>query len=320
MAIYTFGSGTLWGVRTDIANATPVRFGALQEVSLEFSATNKTLYGQYQFPLAVARGTGKITGKAKFGQISGSLYAGLFFGITPATGQSTTSNNEAATVPSQASLTTSATTSAGSAVLTFTSTTGVSVGQTVSGTNIPTGASVLSFTSTTVTISGNVQTGGVASGATITFGPTFAPANSATFVGDLGVIYSATGLPLTKVASAPSQGQYAVNSSTGSYTFAAADAGTAVLVSYTYGIAATGQKIVVPNQLLGVQPVFQTTLETLYNGQNGLKKAVLTLNACVSSKLSAPTKQDDFSIPEMDFDAFADAAGNLFSWSFSEAS
>lgn len=250
MAIYSFGSGTLWGTRTDTANATPVKFGALQNITVEFSATNKQLYGQYQFPLAVARGQGKMTGKAKLGQIQGRLFSDLYFGGTLQTGQVTTANGEAVTAAASVSV-----------------------------------------------------------------------ANAASFVADLGVVNAATGLPLTKVASGPATGQYSV-STAGVYAFNAADvtAGLSLLISYTYGVAGSGQKLVMGNALLGVQPVFQVALETTYNGPSGLKKAVLTLNACVSSKLSLALKNDDFTVPELDFDAFADAAGNLFTWSFSEAS
>ena len=252
MAIYVFGSGTLWGTRSDVSNATPQKFGAMHDVSLEFSSTPKMLYGQNQFPLAVARGTGKITGKAKFAQIQGRVFADLFFGAQLQSGQTTTANGEAATIP------------AGSPYQ-------------VTG------------------------------------------ANGATWQADLGVINATTGLPFTKVASAPVQGQYSVAAG-GVYSFNSADAGAAVLLSYTYGVTGSGQKFTVSNPLLGIQPVFSVTLETLYNAPGGLKKAVLTLNACVSSKLGMATKTDDFAVPEIDFDCFADSAGNLFSWSFSEAS
>lgn len=80
MPQYGFGSGSLFGVNTTTANSTPQKFGALQDVTLDFSFTSKELRGQYQFPLTVARGTGKITGKAKFGQISAKLFNDLFFG------------------------------------------------------------------------------------------------------------------------------------------------------------------------------------------------------------------------------------------------
>jgi hypothetical protein len=66
---------------------------------------------------------------------------------------------------------TSASTSAGGNVLTFTSTTGVSAGMTVSGTGITAGSTVLSTTSTTVTLS-SASTAGVGSAVPIYFGDT----------------------------------------------------------------------------------------------------------------------------------------------------
>ena len=64
-------------------------------------------------------------------------------------------------------------------------------------------------------------------------------ANSVTWTVDQGVVYAATGLPLKRVASGPTTGQYSV--AAGIYTFAAADANAKVLISYNYTIAATGQ-------------------------------------------------------------------------------
>jgi hypothetical protein len=49
---------------------------------------------------------------------------------------------------------------------------------------------------------------------------------------DTGVVYSATGVALRAVASAPSTGQYSV--AAGAYTFSAGDAGAAVAISYGY--------------------------------------------------------------------------------------
>lgn len=65
-------------------------------------------------------------------------------------------------------LSTNASTASGN-VLPFASTTGISAGQTVSGTNIPAFAYVLDVASTTITLNVNI-TGTVSSGATITFG------------------------------------------------------------------------------------------------------------------------------------------------------
>ena len=97
--MYSFGSGVLIGTRTDIANATPVNFGIVQEVTIEEAASVKELYGQFQYPVAIARGTIKTTGKAKVARISGLAFANLFYGATPAAGQLATAFAEAATVP-----------------------------------------------------------------------------------------------------------------------------------------------------------------------------------------------------------------------------
>jgi hypothetical protein len=128
------------------------------------------------------------------------------------------------------------------------------------------------------------------------------------------VLFAATGLPLTKVASAPGAGQYSVVA--GLYTFNSADAGKAVLTSYTYTTNGGGQKFTVANQLLGTTPTFQAIFYTTFQGQ----AISLKLNNCTSSKLSFHTKLEDFVMPEFEFHCFADAAGNVMTWSYGEAS
>jgi hypothetical protein len=97
----SFGSGALWGERTDVTGSGvgPRQFGVLQDIQIDFDWTDKELYGQLQFPVAIARGQGKISGKAKFAQILGLLYSDIFFGLTPATGQFAVSQMEAAAIP-----------------------------------------------------------------------------------------------------------------------------------------------------------------------------------------------------------------------------
>jgi hypothetical protein len=128
--------------------------------------------------------------------------------------------------------------------------------------------------------------------------------NSAQFVDDWGVRYSATGLPLAKVSSAPVQGQYSV--SAGVYTFAAADASAAVLISYRYSSAA-GVQLNVRQQLMGFAPTFQILLNEQYAG----KQANLLLYSCVAEKLAWATKNEDFLVPEFDFEAFSNAGGQV---------
>jgi hypothetical protein len=146
-------------------------------------------------------------------------------------------------------------------------------------------------------------------------GTTITVSNGATFVDDLGVVFSTTGLPLTKVTSGPTTGQYSVAAG-GIYTFAVADAGKVVLISYTYTISSTGEKIVLTNPLMGTTPTFQAQLYTTFQGN----QLSVKLPNCASSKLSFATKLDDFTIPEMDFSVYADAGGNIGTWSFAEAS
>lgn len=245
--MYSFGSGVLLGARTDIPNATPVNFGLVQEVTIEETATIKELTGQFQHPVAIARGAIKTTGKAKVARISGIAFANLFYGVPPSSGQLATSFAEVGAV-----------------------------------------AASSPYTSTV--------------------------ANAASFADDEGVVYAATGLPLTKVASAPGAGQYSVAS--GVYTFNSGDAGKAILTSYTYTVSGGGQKFTVTNQLLGTTPTFQAVFYTTFQGQ----AISVKLNNCTSHKLSFQSKLEDFVMPEFDFNCFADAAGNIMTWSFGEAS
>jgi hypothetical protein len=140
--------------------------------------------------------------------------------------------------------------------------------------------------------------------------------NAATFVSDQGVINAATGNPLIKVASAPITGQYSVNVATGVYTLASADAGNALLFNYVYSVPASGQKFTVTNQLLGTTPTFSAVLYTTFQS----KQVTLQINNATSSKLGFGTKLEDFVIPEFDASLFADASGNIMTWSFGEAS
>ncbi|MDE1988897.1 MAG: hypothetical protein KGI82_00375 [Betaproteobacteria bacterium] len=133
--------------------------------------------------------------------------------------------------------------------------------------------------------------------------------NSTKFVQDLGVRYAATGYPLQQVASGPTLGQYSV--SAGVYTFAAADASAAILIDYTYTLT-TGAQYTVSNALQGTTPTFQLI------GMQGLSGQYdnMLLYACVASKLSMASKMGDWNVPEIDFSAFANPAGDVVQWNF----
>jgi len=84
MPTYEFGSGVMWATPmidlagNNVSNPTPIPFGAMQDVSLDIAYSVKELYGLYQFPLAVARGTAKLTGKAKIARFQARLFNQVF--------------------------------------------------------------------------------------------------------------------------------------------------------------------------------------------------------------------------------------------------
>lgn len=246
-APFQFGAGTVWGLPVggnQGAFPTPLMFGTLQDISLDISGDVKQLYGQKQFPEAVARGKCKISGKAKFARFTAKVINDLFFGQTVAAGMIKIIPDEVHSVP------------------------------------------------------------------TTPFQVTIAPP-SGTFLndatrGDLGVKYAATGVPFTK--GTPGVGVYSVNTATGVYTFVAGDTGTNnVLISYAYTPTATGNQINVSNQLMGYAPTVQIVLSSTYAGN----EFDVVLYSCVMSKFSFATKQEDFIIPELDFEGFANAAGKV---------
>lgn len=113
---------------------------------------------------------------------------------------------------------------------------------------------------------------------------------------------------LDKVASAPAQGQYAVNAATGIYTFASADSGAQTLISYVYNPSpnTAGRTITVNNQLLGYGPTTELWLAQPYQGTNGIH-----LYAVRFAKLGIPLKREDYQIADLEFQGFANASGQV---------
>jgi len=122
---------------------------------------------------------------------------------------------------------------------------------------------------------------------------TYSTTFRSTFVSDQGVIYAATGLPMKAVASSPAMGQYSV--SAGVYTFSSADAGAAVLISYTYSVTGSGANIIVTSQPVGPAITFSANLFAA-DPTTGKQFSMLLYN-CVAEKLSFGTKLEDFVVP-----------------------
>jgi hypothetical protein len=96
-----FGVGYLYATPAG-ANPTPMRFGALQDVSVDFSFDTKALYGSNQFALEQARGKGKIEIKAAIGRVDPNLFNNIFFGQTTSAGETLNSIDETGTIASGA--------------------------------------------------------------------------------------------------------------------------------------------------------------------------------------------------------------------------
>jgi hypothetical protein len=92
MSTFMFGAGDIYGLPlvdangNAIANPTPIKIAAVQEIGLDFSGDLKELYGQNQFALAVARGKVKVSGKFKGANVNGAALNSLFFGQGAAAG------------------------------------------------------------------------------------------------------------------------------------------------------------------------------------------------------------------------------------------
>jgi len=84
MSQYVFGTGQLFAM--PVGGGAPLRFGALQDVSVDFSGDIKSLHGQYQFPLDVARGKSKVEWSANSGNIDVEAFNQVYFGGTVASG------------------------------------------------------------------------------------------------------------------------------------------------------------------------------------------------------------------------------------------
>lgn len=130
---------------------------------------------------------------------------------------------------------------------------------------------------------------------------------------NLGVVEIATGKALRRVASVLTAGQYSVNEATGTYTFAAADQGKAIQIRYKY-VSVNGSNYNVKNQLMGTQTPFKMDLYNTFQG----KFVSTTLHSCVFTGLSEAFTNDNFNVPNLTFQAFANDADLLMSRSFGE--
>lgn len=82
-----FGAGVLIGTQTidasgnAVALPSPIQFGILQDITIDESFESKMLYGANQYPVAVGRGKGKVSLKAKAALINAELFNTFVYGM-----------------------------------------------------------------------------------------------------------------------------------------------------------------------------------------------------------------------------------------------
>ena len=237
--MYTFGVG---GLFSQLSDGTSIEFGALQDASLDFSFDKKELYGRKQYPLHVARGKGKVEGKASYADIKASNLNAILGG-TASTGQLKVAEPVTITVPSATPFT------------------------------------------KTITV------------------PSAGTINSILAVYDCS---GSTKSPMTLVTGTPLTGQYSFALATKTLTFADADKGKSIQYVFDY-VLTTGKTITLTSNMMGTAPSFEVELHTVLDGLS----VCIVLFKCTSEKLSLNLKNEDYTIPNFTFSAFANAADEV---------
>lgn len=151
-------------------------------------------------------------------------------------------------------------------------------------------------------------------------GTTFAVTNGSTFLEDLGLFYHASGVALIPTTATPSVGYYIPGvAAAGIVTINAGDESVAggLDAYYTFSLT-TLFETDISNQPMGTGAVFELVASVPYAVQGVAKKFNIKLNACRATKLPWAFKNKAYMVPEMDFTAFADAAGNIGKYALSE--
>jgi hypothetical protein len=145
---------------------------------------------------------------------------------------------------------------------------------------------------------------------------TITPPNSGVFASDLGIVYASSGLPFTKTSGTLSTGTYSQSGAV--YTISIGDENKNLLISYTYSLTAgSGTTFTVQSTLVGPSIVFSANLFAS-DPTTGNQFSVLLYN-CVADKLAFGTKLEDFVIPELDFQCFANSQGQVMTFNFGDA-
>lgn len=123
-----------------------------------------------------------------------------------------------------------------------------------------------------------------------------------------------TGSPASSSVAGAAGGSYTI--SAGVLTFAAADAGLKISVTYLWTPASGINNSIVSLAQVGMNSAstFQLTLlgtgaKNIYTNQ--AQQFIVQLNSCLAPSLKMDFKLDDFTMQDLDFSAFIDVNGNL---------
>jgi hypothetical protein len=316
-----FGIGAIYAnpIGGNLATgSTPVQLGIIQDVSIDIDQKLVELRGQSKFPDDVAPSDMAIKGSAGFAKLDLSTFNNVFFADTITDGGINIANNEDHAIPATPFQVT-----------------------TDNAADFETDLGVL-YKATGLPLIRNEETLVDDESHPIPATPfQVVVTGAATFLRDRGV--TDAGVPLTRVASSPATGEYSVDSLTGTYTFAAADTGDTVLISYSTAAApatghytvnttdgiyhfaaadtglsvlisyefadADGSTLKVVNHIQGYGPVFELLIV-----QNYQSDKVLKLHRVRISKMGSPMKRDGYLISPFDFQAYAALDGSVLDW------
>ena len=340
----SFGIGQLvWSM----PDGTLVNFGTLQNITSDINFEIKELYGRNQFPDDVARGKGKIALKASVGEIRAAAFNAVLYGtlttgmykILDPVGTGTipgTSTTGSATVnayvPAASAYTLAVGLPSGASSVTadngvylelagtkYAMTSVASAGLLASGKYMfSAGASaVYTFHSSNAgsIVQYDFQYSLTSAGAASPTIIASLPSGGVAITADLGVFdtsNSIVAVPMLGVSSAGlvAAGKYFLDKSAQTYTFSTADAGKTVSYLYQYSLA-TGNTVSVVNLPMGLSPTFSVYCFTGQPGGN-VGQLAMKYNKCTSHKIGMNAKNDDYLIPDFEFQAFSDASGNVF--------
>lgn len=145
---------------------------------------------------------------------------------------------------------------------------------------------------------------------------TLTPTGGGSFYENIAVIRQSDGMVMTRMPDATAQGslttgQYTCTTSgtptVAAYSFCTADSNPPVNVTYTYSDSDIGQEVVLNNQLMGALPSFTLNLHNSFRSKHfGWRLPNVTI-----PKLGWAPKVDDYTTIDLDFEAFADASGQV---------